>query len=346
MKISVVVPVYNVERFLPRCVQSLLAQTFTDWEMILVDDGSTDGSGALCDHYAAQPGVRVHHQANAGLGMARNSGLALAQGEYVTFVDSDDYVAPTLLEHLDAAVGEQKADLVIGGFTQVTVSGRQRPILPAQEPRLFAGREQLRSLTLGTLGAPPEAPWDSQYGLSSCGRLYRRQLLEDHRLRFVSERELISEDLIFNLEVLRYARRAALIPEDGYFYCTNPGSLSKRHRPDRFARDCQLYRAVEVWLEEAGFSPEEYGLYLRRMLLSRARFDMAQEVAYRDEAERGYPLRQSLQTILEEPLLRRALEGYPWQRLPRMQGLFTLAMQHRWVEALVWLVRGRQWLRP
>ena len=119
MKLSIVVPVYNVAEYLPKCVDSLLAQELADCEILLVDDGSTDGkSGALCDGYAAaHPEViRVLHKPNGGLGDARNAGLEAAAGEYVLFVDSDDYLLPGLFDALRNRIAQTNADIIDFGF--------------------------------------------------------------------------------------------------------------------------------------------------------------------------------------------------------------------------------------
>ncbi len=340
MKISVIVPVYNVQKYLKRCMDSLLAQAFSDREIILVDDGSTDGSAALCDSYAALPDIRVIHQENAGLGMARNSGIKAASGEYLLFVDSDDYVGPGLLSTLCDAVEKYDADLAVGGFTLVSPDGKERRNLYVKESRFFSEND-LKELALNIVGSLPEEALDSKYGMSVWARLYRRSVIEENQIRFVSERELISEDLIFNLDFLKCARRAVVAPNAAYFYCANPGSLTKGHRADRFQCDCKLYTAVERFLS-ADFEEQEYRWYLRRLLISRARFDMAQEVLYHDKADRQYPLYQRLKEIADNPLLQAALEGYPWRKLPKMQGLFAWGLKGGRIRLLIRFIRLRQ----
>lgn len=116
-KISVIVPVYNAERWLGRCIDSILAQTFTDFELLLVDDGSRDSSGAICDRYAAaDPRVRVFHKPNGGASSARNEGLDNARGEWITFVDSDDWIETDTIELLINKAEQEKADIVFCDF--------------------------------------------------------------------------------------------------------------------------------------------------------------------------------------------------------------------------------------
>lgn len=119
-KISIIVPVYNVEKYLEKCVRSILAQTFTDFELILVDDGSPDSSGAMCDQFAKQDErVKVIHKENGGLSDARNAGIEIATGEYLGFIDSDDYIADDMYELLYTNIVKEDADLSICGIYDV-----------------------------------------------------------------------------------------------------------------------------------------------------------------------------------------------------------------------------------
>ena len=127
--ISVIVPVYKVERYLHECVHSLLAQTFSDIEVILVDDGSPDGCGAICDAYAKSDSrVCVIHQKNGGLSCARNTGIAHARGEYLCFVDSDDYVAPDYCETLYAMLKDSDCDFSVCGVCRFQDGVQPNPV--------------------------------------------------------------------------------------------------------------------------------------------------------------------------------------------------------------------------
>ena len=117
--VSVIVPVYNVEKYLVQCVDSILNQTYKNIEIILVDDGSTDSSGEICDRYAgSNNNIQCIHKKNQGLGMARNSGIEAASGEYIVFVDSDDYLGENHIANLYAGICSSEADTCIGGFTR------------------------------------------------------------------------------------------------------------------------------------------------------------------------------------------------------------------------------------
>ena len=147
--LSIIVPVYKVENYLQKCIDSILAQTFTDFELILVEDGSPDGCPALCDAAAAKDArIRVLHQKNGGLSAARNAGLDVARGEWIGFVDSDDYIAPEMYETLYKAVQSTGADLALCDYAAVDEAGTPC-LLPYTAPaqRIFTGRELLKKAT-------------------------------------------------------------------------------------------------------------------------------------------------------------------------------------------------------
>ncbi|WP_197735986.1 glycosyltransferase family 2 protein [Arabiibacter massiliensis] len=132
---SIIVPVYNTTDYLPQCVDGVLSQSFDDWELILVDDGSTDGSGAVCEAYAARDKrVRVLHQANGGVSAARNAGLDVAVGEYVWFCDSDDSVVPGALDELYACIADGRPSMVVFPVEQIDSDGNRVGLIPAPEP--------------------------------------------------------------------------------------------------------------------------------------------------------------------------------------------------------------------
>lgn len=214
---SIVVPVYNVAQYLPACLDSILAQdTEAAYEVILVDDGSTDGSGGVCDAYAARRGnFRVIHQENAWLSAARNTGLRAAAGEYVIFLDADDYWEPTLLTEVSRSL-EERPDMAAFGFVRLLEDGAfHRELSPDVLPRGETGREWLERLfTAGML--PPFYAW--------C-YAYRRDFLLENRLYFREDLRS-SEDFVFNMEAFPLAERIVGVPPSLYVYRQRSGSLT------------------------------------------------------------------------------------------------------------------------
>ena len=208
-KISIVVPVYNAEKELQRCVNSILGQSFSDWELLLIDDGSRDGSPALCDRLAQRdPRVRVCHKENGGVSSARNLGIRKAEGEYLMFTDSDDTLFPETLATLYGKALETKAELVVCGFTYyVEQNGRHVDNLP-EKAFCGGGETYLEEGFLADFKRELfNPPWN---------KLIRRELLLENEIRF-GEEYAICEDMAFSMQILEKCRGICVIP--GSLYC-------------------------------------------------------------------------------------------------------------------------------
>jgi len=235
--VSIVVPVYNVEKYLDRCVRSLLNQTLKDLEIILVDDGSPDKCPQMCDGYAQQDSrIKIIHKKNAGLGMACNSGLEVATGEFVAFCDSDDWVDAKMYEYMyEEAIGNN-ADMVFTGLKRVDSDGNILSCLPHPSAKEIHDRVSLLKLAMDIIASEPRVRIDRRMQVSAKTVLYRRELLYSNGLRFVSEREYPSEDLIFNVSVLLKANRVSIIPYYFYNYFVNTSSISSTVKPNHFEK--------------------------------------------------------------------------------------------------------------
>ena len=192
--LSIIVPVYKVENYLPKCIDSILAQTFTDFELILVDDGSPDNCPALCDAAAEKDArVRVIHQKNGGLSAARNAGLDAARGAWIGFVDSDDYIAPEMYEVLYQAVQSTGADLALCDYAEVDEAGTPCPQM---------------HVSLSMI----QPAWN---------KLYRRAVFA--QLRYPEGK--LNEDLFLIPEVCLQIQKAVVVPKALYYYVQRGGSI-------------------------------------------------------------------------------------------------------------------------
>ena len=213
VKVSIIIPVYNVEKYLTRCLDSLKRQTLADIEIILVDDASTDSSPAMCDKAAeADPRIKVIHKFNEGAGMARNAGLRIATGEYIGFLDSDDYTEPEMYEALYSAAVKYNADLVMSGVqfvggTIFSSEGGRECKTYFESDTIFETEEDIKNLRLGIAGALPHEADDSRYGMSVWKNLFRRDVIERNELKFLSEREYLSEDALFMMDYAGCVKR-------------------------------------------------------------------------------------------------------------------------------------------
>ena len=245
--ISIIVPVYNVDKYLEKCINSLLDQTYENIEIILIDDGSKDKSGSICDVYSDNyKNIKVVHKENAGLGYARNTGLEMTHGNYVTFVDSDDWVSQDLIQHMYIAMTENKVDFCKSGFQQVKNNGEIVSITQYNN-ELFAGEKAAKELLPRMVGSSPYV--HDSLEMCVCGVLYNTEIIKKRKIRFPSERELISEDLVFNIEYLQYSNGACSIEAVDYNYRINSISLSHRYRTDRLEASAFFYKEMRKKLE-------------------------------------------------------------------------------------------------
>jgi len=214
--ISIIVPVYNTEQYLPKCLDSIAAQTFTDFEVLMIDDGSTDGSGEICDQYSQSDSRFIAiHQSNQGVSASRNNGLKQARGNYIAFVDSDDYVHPQMLELLYKAIRQGEYDLSVARYLSVNVGTEieiQR-IIEFHSQELSA--EDILCKLFGKSGE------DIQY-IVVWNKLYDRRLLAN--ICFSAFK--VSEDLLFNVEVFSKVRQAIEVDSKLYYYTQRNTSAS------------------------------------------------------------------------------------------------------------------------
>ena len=209
--ISVIVPVYKVEPYLDRCVESIILQTYTNIEIILVDDGSPDNCPAMCDAWAEKDSrVRVIHKENGGLSDARNAGLALATGEYAAFVDSDDWIAPEMLERLHAAMEQDDSDIAACTVQMVWEDSEYKEFLTVQRNCILEREEAQSALLKESLLKQPV--WY---------KLYRREVVED----IPFEVGKFHEDVYWSYQAIGNARRVSVIDYIGYYYFQRAGSI-------------------------------------------------------------------------------------------------------------------------
>ena len=210
-KVSIIVPVYNVSNYLNSCIDSILAQSYQDFELILVNDGSTDDSGIICDEYQSKDcRVKVFHTSNHGVSHARNSGLRNASGEYITFIDSDDYIDANYLE---SYLQYKKYDCVIGSYQT----------FPIVQKHIH--QEMFFSKSDNNLSALSEHV--AQIDGTSCCKLYHYSIIKEHNISF-NENMRFSEDTNFCLNYLRYANTIKTISNNGYHYRVSEGSQVER----------------------------------------------------------------------------------------------------------------------
>ena len=238
MKFSIIVPVYNAATFLEETVQSVFDQTCSDWELLLIDDGSTDGeTGALCDRIAAKDSrITSFHKSNGGAGDARNYGIPRASGDYLFFLDSDDFLEPAALQILTEALQQTPADICCFGFTMLRDGSEitqcpnehafHEPFVLSQEPRVLLG---------------PPAAWYA---------VWKRELFTRTEIRFRARGW--GEDLAMTRKMLTQAASIVLIPDTLYRYVIREGSVTTRRNLDTNAEIMDTMEDVLAWFRDAG----------------------------------------------------------------------------------------------
>lgn len=252
--ISVIIPCHNVAPWLNRCVDCLLDQPGPSREIILVEDSSTDDTSAICEDYARRDlRVRVTHVTFRDVSLTRNAGLDLARGEYVAFSDGDDVVSPELLRSLAPVIEQYRPDLVRYGFRTVSTAGETKDwVLPY--PEGLCGSEELREHRLDGISPRKVLDYSIPRVLSASAHLFRREFLNRIQLRFVSQKEILSEDYLFVLRALWEAETVCHLPRVLYDYLEHPGSLSHRPKERMMERKRALIQAYLAFLP--GENPE------------------------------------------------------------------------------------------
>ena len=250
-KISVVVPVYNNEKYLSKCVDSLLAQTLKEIEIILVNDGSTDQSGAICDEYAKNPKVRVVHQENRGPAIARNNGIQLATGEYIGFVDSDDYVSSEMYEELYSIASCNNIDIVTCGCNIIQGENIMPKSIPLEANRIIDKREIDKLLCTANEKHLLWFPWKS---------IYRTEIVHNNNILFPNLNN--GEETIFILESMLNSKSMYYIDKPHYNYVQTPNSLTRvKYKENYLERLEKLYLLkVETYkkYDSSGYEADTY----------------------------------------------------------------------------------------
>ena len=237
--ISIIVPVFNTEKYLPGCIESIISQTYSNFELFLIDDGSNDNSPSICDSYAlSDERITVVHQNNAGVSEARNKGLASAKGDYFCFIDSDDEIEPDMLEKLYETAEKTNSDLTICGYMYILgekakpFSSRYEEVIGENNIALFVADHYMEWLI--------HSPW---------GKLYRNIQFEP---KSFDRNKSFGEDEKFNIGFFRSAKKIVILENCLYRYRYVEGSLFKTYKDSHFDGLCDIHETALSYLSRAG----------------------------------------------------------------------------------------------
>lgn len=338
-KVTIIVPVYNVEQYLDVCMQSLLRQTLRDIEIIFVDDESPDNCPQLCNEYAkCDSRVKVIHKKNGGLGMARNSGMEIATGEYIAFLDSDDYVDLDTYEKLYKIASQKKLDMLRFGLDRFVVEGTLMGRNHSKNVQVLDDSNDIHQLPLCIYSEPLFKEQEHLFsGGSVCVVLFKHSFLTDNHLSFTSEKKMLSEDFVFTHECYKYVKRIGNIPFTFYHYRFNPDSitthvdLSKMNKVYEF---CDYF--TKLYLND-GFSKKiatvyPMGYYLSAMR-AQAKLILLSNLSLKDK-------KQWFHDIAVHPYTKLIGKEYPLDIMTRFQRIHFWLFSHGYFNSLLFVIKA------
>lgn len=338
---SIIVPIYNTEKYIERCVNSILNQRIPDFEIILVDDGSKDNSGTICDNLAQKDRrIKVIHKENAGLGMARNTGVENANGDYVLFVDSDDYISADILYDLSSEIKNGQFDVVFFGMTRVDLDGN---ILFDLKPNVekveyYNPNDIKENLLADFIGYNPHSGERTNLRISVCTSCIKLDIIKNNALKFVSEREYISEDIWFYLDLFKYISSCKVIEKEYYFYIQNSNSLTTRYKKDRFEKIKFFYTNAKTHVNELGYS-NEIILRLNQSYFATTLGCMKIEASYISEEHTKKDAINKIRTICNDEEFRKSFFGLPDKHFNKKWKVLKILIKYKMIMLLFLVLR-------
>lgn len=331
--ISIIVPIYNVDAYLPKCLDSLINQTYQDMEIICVNDGSTDSSLEILQQYQAKDNrIRVISQKNQGLSGARNTGISLATGEWMMFVDSDDWLDVDCCERLMEII-DSDMDLCFFSYT--------REFGDKVAPKLIFGNEiinyqakdvdALYARLIGLRNEELAYPEKLDSLSTAWGKLYKTSIIKEHQIEFVSTKEIGTEDLLFNVYYFRWIKKAMYLPNTFYHYRKNNiTSLTRLYKPYLEVQWTCLFRCIEDWIDPLERKDLEEALSNRKALCL---IGLGLNMVFSDRSlSEKYKL---LNDIVSSGWYRQAIDSLPLKYFPFHWKFFYISAKKRIISVLL-----------
>lgn len=321
--VSIIIPVYNVEKYVEECVESVIKQTHENIEILLLDDGSTDGSGLLCDELSKRDNrIKVIHKANEGLGITRNRGISFSTGTYLMFLDSDDYIDRNTVSVMLEQALCNNVDLVISGFKKVT---NEKSILFEEKYKYeIITKDNVKKLAGRMVGSAPDKR-DSIFTMA-CGKLYSRESFIRANVLFPSERVIQSEDLAFQLDYIPQINGAVVLEDSFYYYRQTQGSLSLKYKENRFTEVLKVYDYV-IDKAKQWKLPTDTKYRADKMLFVQLKGVIKQEVICFDGSFKEKNKR--ILNIIDNSQLQDIISTYPIKKLNYKQRAFVYMIKYK-----------------
>lgn len=333
--VSFVVPVYNASKYLKHCVESLLSQTFKDIEIILVDDGATDGSSAICDDLLlTDDRVRVVHQKNHGVSVARNEGIKVSGGKYISFVDADDWMDHNVCEVFFNACKKQDYDLFCFSAIYDSQKKKVHSFLFSDDVELLSQKQKAELLCKAMA---PWAPWysfncNTRFAGSVWARFYRAEILKKQNLMFSSE-TIISEDVLFNVLALDHFEKIGYFKDIFYHYRQSQFSAQNRYRKDSEKYFIFIIRKINDWLKlckkERNFMDAANCLFVHYLFGV-----LKEDVFHKDNPELWPEKKEKLNRILQKKEFSDSLENMNFSYFSFAEYVLVFLLKHRFFNVI------------
>ena len=312
-KVSIIIPVYNVEKYIWKCLNSIVNQTYKNIEIIIVNDETKDNSLEICEEFKQKDNrIIIISKKNQGLGLARNTGIEHATGDYVLFVDGDDYVEENLVEKTVKLIEDNNCDLVrFHNYRENLTTGEKTVRKSPLEEGIYPKNDIVEKLLLPIIGMLPFQDGNSFVGMSVWRNLYKLNIIKENNIIFDSERIFIEEDILFNIKYLQKIKQAFVINEPLYHYMVNDNSLTGKYNPDRFAKEMKLCQEIDNRLKNTNLKGK-YEIRLNRKILDCAR--MCINIELNRKASRTNKKEKILE-IINDNNFNHALKEYPVNKM-------------------------------
>ena len=342
--ISVVVPVYNVEKYIIECVNSIIKQTYSNIEILLIDDGSTDSSGIICDNFKIKDErIKVFHKANEGLGYTRNFGIEHANGKYIVFIDSDDFISENFIELLYNSIKLNDVEIAYCGHNKYYDKNYIYKELSYYKNECIENKDIFEKVIIEMIGSMKNVKEDKRVSMSACEAMYSLDLIKNKHIRFKSEREYISEDLIFQIEILNLVNKVYFLDDNIYFYRVNNNqSLTHKFDTDIINKNAFMCKKIIEQFEEKNISIEEkkkLEYSINRFMLSRLRTEIIKAITYYTKIKNNNELKNIIKQYINHTYIKNILKRYPLIIKNKQQTIFNFFIRVKAYTIIILLVK-------
>lgn len=323
-KVSIIVPAYNVENYLPTCLDSLIQQTYSNVEIIIINDGSTDNTHSIIRAYASKyQNIIVINQNNQGLSEARNAGIKEASGEYICFVDSDDWIAKNTIQKA-FEFWDKKTDVVLWGYIKEFPSSSMCQPL-CRDLKRYSEQNILSLLQriVGPVDYQLKHPELVDSYITAWGKLYKASIIKEHEIKFVSTKKIGTEDLLFNIQYFSFVKNAIILPDClNHYRKDNFTSLTSKYKPQLFNQWKLLQDLIYPQIKGDVLLKEAFNNRIACTMIGLGLNEVSANFSYKQH-------KKNILMILNEPRYQNAFKNLKYSYLPIYWKLFFLACRYR-----------------